>query len=642
MNTFKGRFSLLSLLFSSSLQLQAWQLEHIFLPHQPNDLVNKQILQIHLRPILDIQWERNKIEKKGRKLLAKKDAALNRDPLLSTLDPSYDDKMLSLIKDILENYQRGEEICAPVLVKEEWARGSLRNLVISAGSLTKWPQAEYENQVPGFEGGNFWRDVEFLSLFFRQNNQTELSYPMVKAWMESQSFQQLICKGEIASQNHLLVLYPFISHKRERYVLQKAIECIDHVENLTKKTTYDIETQDVLLKGSVLRAFVVIGEACTQKNLSPYTKALEVANFDWSLLIHIRDKIAHPEHDIHSSNLEKYFEKNDVHALIPELQKIKNIFEKINLKLDGLTYDQRDNHYLNKSTIALLEGPSVDLSLLKKFYAKLKTKENDQTLKSTRATKIQADVKLLEKIFKIPGKEALSDDFPEDNTNVPSAVLQRRTVLAKSLLKDPERIDAGFHYVARIGSLLNSLYIDQLLKPVKKNSSKKDLSKELEQRRQMRIESLWKDPKRILSANKKYIKNPAFKDFHDQAADLDQLDFKGYQNFLEKNEQCTETIGKKYKDFKSLFGKINSFMKIAKFLETDLPEDLLKKHLDFLDKYLPILEEYHAFRNFVQHGDMIVESLGIEPAILLIRYTHILLHKLMPILREYPAFELKS
>ena len=72
--------------------------------------------------------------------------------------------------------------------------------------------------------------MEFLHLFFHQNNQTKLSYPMVKALMKSQSFKKLICEGKIVPQNHLLDLYPFISHMRERYVLQKAIECIDHVE----------------------------------------------------------------------------------------------------------------------------------------------------------------------------------------------------------------------------------------------------------------------------------------------------------------------------------------------------------------------------------------------------------------------------
>ena len=515
MNKFKKNAALLSLFFSSSFSLQA-----TLIHEHPLDLDQEHIVE-----------QRNMLQQKGLALYVKKLEALDQDPLLSTLDPSYDRDMLSLMKEILKNYDDGEKSQASGTLKKTWAKNSLQNLVISAGLLGQSFVSEYDNQEEYFKGGNFWRDLKFLYHFF-QNNQINqgvvVSNAQIKKIMGSPSFKKLICEGKIVPQNHLLDLYPFISHMREKYVLKQAIDCIERARVLSFNQPYH---QSVLL-----RAFAVLGEACTQKNLSPYTKKKFTKTPNWSKLIGIRDMIAHPEYFDQDGailktykRLDSYFRKNngasspEFYHLIIELDTIKNALQEIQEFLSSSSFENpkiRDAHYFYKGPLSSSNGSSA---LLDTFYGALRldnyetnygkfSLKNHERSPLSLEMKIKKEVTFLKDIFDIPGKEALKDPFPETNKNVPQDVLERRAVLLKSLSENPVRIDAALYHLGRIEKFL-----------------RRDL---------------------------------------------------GQANPLQSR----------------------------------------------------ILQEYHAFRNFIQHGNDMVDSSGITTD-LLIRYTHTLFYQIMPALK---------
>ena len=419
----------------------------------------------------EIRQERDAIQMQGLYLSEEKNRAFSEDPLFSTLDPSYDGRMLSLMKSIIDNYHAGEKISALGAMKETWARNSLKNLVISAGLLTKEFTSQYDNVEEGFKGGNFWNDLRFLYHFF-QNNSHSLSKRWIKRLIESQGFKKIICDGEICSQNHRLDSYPLITHLREQYLLKKAIDSIDRVSELSFDKPHH--------QSALLRAFAVLGEACTQKNLSPYTKRLSQRELDWAQLIHIRDIIVHPEHfdqDLEKikayERLESYFEKDGVSLpsqldnLFLDLKNIKEILEATQQKLSSPEFEnpkRRDGHYMGKFSPRAIERSSfISLSSLEKFYGALQ-RHNYETTKLSLDIRLKREVSVLQEIFDIPGKEALKDAFPEEDTNVPKDALERRVVLLKSLSQEPERIDAAFYHHGRIERLFKNHSLQDVLK----------------------------------------------------------------------------------------------------------------------------------------------------------------------------------
>jgi hypothetical protein len=206
-----------------------------------------------------------------------------------------------------------------------------------------------------------------------------------------------------------LNLYPFISQKRDEYLLKKAILCIEKARSIN----YD----KVHHQSALLRYLVIIGEAF--KNISPCKKVLSL-----SLLINISEIISNYKDFYFEINFsEKFFD------IFTELKIIKNILKE------------------NKNS-SVIQLPSLEY-----FYKTLQSNNMDH---SSLEIKLKREINTLREIFNIEGKEALEDSFPERDTDVSYDVLQRRKILIDNLVIEPERIDAALYHHIKIYTLLKN------------------------------------------------------------------------------------------------------------------------------------------------------------------------------------------
>ena len=417
--------------------------------------------------INEINIKMDFIQVKGLNLYYEKSSAFQVCPLFSTLDNQFDMNMLSLMKNIIDDYHYCNlKKNLSILEKDNFAKEFLKNILISAGLLTK----EFRDKFNNMEGENFWN--KFLLLFhYYKNVLYSLSDNEIKELMESKSFQQIICERQIETNNHLLDIYPLISNKCELYVLDYAISYIKNMINININI-YNIKS--FYHKSALLRYFIILGECC--KNISIYTKELVTENHVWNLFIDIANIISN--NDINIESIQSIFTSD----FFLELESFKNILIKIKEKIGTFKNKEiRDNHYRGKNINE--NSHSISLSLLKDFYNKLN--ESKMTFMNLEK-KLIIELNALHEIFKIDGEETLKDLFPKDdpkdndskdddsknddskdddskddknnniskNTNIQEHLIKKREALIDKLFEEEERMESALYHHNKIYNIL--------------------------------------------------------------------------------------------------------------------------------------------------------------------------------------------
>ena len=593
--------------------------------------------------------ERDAICVRGQQLHVEKNDALTTNPNLSTLAADYDKRMLGQIKNIIENYRRGRDSTIPQPEKDRFARSSLLNIVLSSGLLTKKVTNPY-NPL-GFQNGNFWENLRYLcKADLTQDPRHVSSFKMnniqVQELMDSTAMGTFLrtCELEIASfdaralghqdattqqadahrqtyrdRRHLdlATLYSFVAYQMEKESLTKSTELIGRVVSLPFWTP-DLEHQ-IINKGALLRCLVITGEACTQKDLSPYTKQLyaHMIPADWQLLIKIRNKFAHLEWDFHSRNLEAYLNYNDGRVLLPALQHIQAVFGYIVSVLDGFSRVERESHYRGgviapPAAIAAPILPAGALTPLQALLAALP--QTDTTMNADKganpasfsiASIVQRidseEIPALNRIFNVAGQEALADPHPEEVDTLAGA---DRFLCALSELNNQRGTDRNSDLDEALQRIRN--YHTSIASPLTV-----ELPRDLFYHFLQRIG--------VGGA---------------VALNLNQLDL--IQNLSDRFPEYVAAVNKYGRhcilssslisEPQRMDAALHHFGRMGKFLD-EIPVETI------LDPMTAA--EYRAFRNYIQHGDDVVETYILKPHDFLIRYTYLLLHSVMPAVRHY-------
>jgi hypothetical protein len=399
--------------------------------------------------INEINIKMDIIQVKGLNLYYEKSAAFQVCPLFSTLDNHFDMNMLSLMKNIIDDYHYCNlKKNLSILEKDNFAKEFLKNILISAGLLTKEFREKFNNSEKNMEGENFWN--KFLLLFhYYKNVLYSLSDNEIKELMESKSFQQIICERQIETKNHLLDIYPLISNKCEIYVLDYAISYIKNMININININ---NINSFYHKSALLRYFIILGECC--KNISIYTKELVTEIHVWNIFIDIANIISN--NDINIESIQSIFTSD----FFLELESFKNILIKIKEKIGTFENKEiRDNHYMGKNKNTNENLHSISLPLLKDFYNKLN--DSKMTLMNLEK-KLTMELNALHEIFKIDGEETLKDLFPNDDsnndsnnddTNLPEHIKKREALIDK-LFEEEERMESALYHHNKIYDIL--------------------------------------------------------------------------------------------------------------------------------------------------------------------------------------------
>lgn len=433
------------------------------------------------------------IREKGLQLHLEKTNAFQVCPLFSTLDNKFDMNMLSLMKNIIDEYHYCNlKKNYSILEKDNFAKEFLKNILISAGLLTKEFKAKFNNTEKNREEDNFWN--KFLLLFhYFINVLYSFSTSEIKELMESKSFQQIICERQIETNIHSLDIYPLITYKCEQYILDYAIS---YIKNMININIYNIKSS--YHKSALLRYFIILGECC--KNISIYTKELLTEIDIWNLFIDIANIISN--NDINIESIQYIFTSD----FFSELVNFKNILLKIREKIG--TFDNkeiRDNHYTGKNVNENIH--SISLPLLKDFYNKL----NDSKMTFMNLEKkLTIELNALHEIFKIDGEETLKDLFTNDdsndnskdddpkdddsndndskdndsndnpkddknnniskNTNIQKHIIEKRNILEDKLFEEEERMESALYH----HNIIYSLLIENKFIPISKDKNIKE------------------------------------------------------------------------------------------------------------------------------------------------------------------------
>jgi hypothetical protein len=595
---------------------------------------------------VEIDQERGNLRIRGEQLHIEKNNAITDSSDLSTLSPSYNIRILDLIKDTIETYRRGTT-CVNVSpeIKHKWTKKSLFNIALSSGLLTNDITQPYNSNVQGFMNGNFFDDLRYL-IKFRLRDEDPRTNPLYdmpneqahelmgnlvmdivwrtcdlerKAYDDLHAWQLHRTNHRTQYKDHRLLvpLYSFVAHQRERELLSKAIDAINTVNHLQFGAHLSIE-QQTINKANLLKTLILIGEICTQKNLSLYTKQIypHLANNDWQLFINIRNKLAHVEWDIHSRNLDMYLGAHDFTELQPSLQYIEATLGSILITLTNFTNAERTNHYGGVIVPIGAMMPLGTLDPLRAFLVALPQTGNTYNAdKAAHPTSFDIismitriddeEITALNRIFNVTGQEVLEDDYPEDMSKLEGTagvqmILGTLFVLAiEKQLEQP--LGAAFYTAVQRIQAYHEL----------ENSS---LSLELP------IDLFYHFPQLIGASGAAQLNlNPL------QVRQKLELRFLDYINAVIKYGRNCLLKRSLIVESERVDAACYHFGRIGKFM-AEIP----------VANLIPYMKsnEYRAFRNFIQHGDDLVDILTQKPHDFVIRYTHELLHEIMPNLKD--------
>lgn len=549
------------------------------------------------------QYERNRIElqERGVRLHDEKCAAFDSSLGLTSLSPNYEIEQLTLISNIINHYKAvRDDTSVDLALKAKWAHSDLRNISKSVGLLADLPlklvaplNSPYSN--PHLQHASFFRDLRYLQKLYADGVPKKLTEEEeAQKIMENSSDSLLeVCAAEIAyakkecdeasitaTRNKFSyhtqmfpVLYSIVAAKRDFELLSKAISSIERVKKLDFDTTN--EDKKLVNRAALLGTLIIIGEGYTKKNLSSQSSSAAPESALQNLR-KLRNKLAHVEWDATSNNLGLYFNNCTGDELVKDLDKILRLLISAKDEISVLTVDQILQKYSTAAS-GLAATPStapaaLQLAEIDKLLGALPQKSLDKTAYTLEQKKanLKNEIEVLKKILSINGKEALNDPFPEDllHTNLTPYLSSKLETELPSAKMDLVIIKT-YHDRARSDPIFSFLRTDeQSLRNVELGQADVEANN------------------RVINAIKIYARRCQLKT--SLIAHHERLDAALYQ-----------------------FGKIAGLIK-------QIPENLL------YDATSTPSQELRAFRNYIEHGDDLVDATGIAQADFLIRYTSIL------------------
>ena len=540
------------------------------------------------------------IQAKGKMLVDEKKTAFNTDHTLSTLAVDFESRVLLLIKESIDHYQKGQFTTSAD--KEDWGRKDLFDIASSIGLLTTLIDPEkspYNNKKDGFKNANPLRDFRFLFKVVCHPVEDEFISKQIAELMDSESLTNLsnICENECKSyapeksekeiqtfrkeyrdpQKKFPTLYSYVAHLKDIAFLQDMIATIDVVEKLD----YASSSQSSMHTNALFRSFVILGESVTQKNLSLHTKLLFPSSFQsaWKDLTSIRNMLAHPERGVVITSQDQ---NNIIQNAINSLRYFKEGLRQALEKLKEFKTDARKKHYLNEVKQTSDSGdPLQELSGLTEFKQLLISSGNDAVITNEAIIDrvIKRDIPELIQTLKIEGIEALEDEFPED---------------------------------------LNRILLNQLLEQDLDHVLDAPTAQSIE-----RIKTYYQNGDVVFSFPSSVL--PTMYCLR-QGKQLTDVDIYAIKNALKICGRrcliCKSLIDEPAR----LYGGLYIIGNIGMLL-TKLPESVIQN--------LNLTTEVSGFRDFIQHGDDLVEAHQLFDEELLVRYASILLQKIYPKLVDF-------
>lgn len=600
--------------------------------------------------LLEILAEREAIRSAGEALHREKNDILTDDPKLRTLRNSYDIGHMRLIARIIQNSRRSQN-CTELTKAEKalYARKDLGNISLCCALMTDTYKCFYTSRITGYDNGNFWNDFAYLSNFDLQDPDPRhrpigaITDEEVAMLMRSEAIEllDLTCTLESLAYNvldypvlmwgdlrdahraqyrdHRLLptLYKFTADRRERYFLSNAIHAIQRARELHYGTPLTRASQNIH-KSALLHALVVIGEACTSKNITPETKALgaSITEGSWRLMIHLRNRFAHVEWDIASRSLEGYLATHDGRELLSSLEFLEMNLGGIAGALAGFTPAERAAHYAPTHaptpmvlTVHAALDPIQNLcdALPCLNGAQERTSRKANPMEYSRVTLLrriqEEEIPALEQIFDLPCKEALADHFPEDVDAMVGESVETVFDIMHHLNIRPSG-DRHFPQLEDAIHRIRGYYA----------FTREDLTLEL--------------PKDLFMQLSSRIGAGGFSGMSLAKSDLrTRLNgrFLDYARAIHKFGRSRLLGLALARSPERVDAALHHFGRIGKFL-AEIP---IEPAADSMTA-----AEFGMFRNFAQHGSEKIEASSLRDHDFLMRYFHILIYELMPALRR--------